>query len=578
MTSIDPRLARCWPLLGALLLGASPALGLEPAEIEAAAREELLRSASELNLPDAAPLYHLRYHLIDARSVDVAAAYGVPLYHTENPASRATIELRVGTPQDDNTGFVGGSSGFGELGLPAVLTPDALRLTLWRLTDMAYKAAVQQFANKRAEYAPPPDHPGDFQLTGPVVYQRPGHHPLDGDALVARVVALSGAISPGVPLEGAQVRGYQATGDFWTLDTEGSVVLRPTEELGIRAMAYARAEDGLLLSDHRSWFGRALADLPSPEEMADAVAEMAQRLADLRAAPRLTEEYVGPVVFEDEAAVDLFRYLLLPQVEGTPQEASGTGGRGIFGQMGGGGGDVRLKRRVLPPGWSVVDDPQRVPGHVAAFTHDDEGTPTQKVQLIEDGIVQSVLMSRVPRRGLDGTNGHARTDFSGRAQGRAMMMEVTPGKRTSSGKLYKEGLKLARAYGRDYVIVVRRLQDPPVRGLADFASRVSLFAGSDGEATLPMPVYVVRRYKDGHEEPLRGAAFVNVQRFTLRDIALAGPQAEATFLSSLDPSGVAADVNSGFPTWMSAPEVLVGELELVPVSGDPKDLGIIPRP
>jgi hypothetical protein len=32
------------------------------------------------------------------------------------------------------------------------------------------------------------------------------------------------------------------------------------------------------------------------------------------------------------------------------------------------------------------------------------------------------------------------------------------------------------------------------------------------------------------------------------------------------------------PTWLSAPMVVIGEMELVPESGDPRDVPVVPPP
>lgn len=569
-----------WGLAGLLIAAAAPAMAADgpTGPLVEALSEELSRDAEGLSLPEAPRIYHLTYHLALRDSADAVASYGALLQSEASPANNLGIEIRLGSPQFDNTGFVGGHNGFTLTGIPDVATPAAVRLAAWRATDGAYKAAVAHYATKVAEYTQPPDHPGDFQLTGPTVAAITGHAPVSAEKVEGLAIRLSAAVPEDAGLERAEVRVYHQSGLLYTVDTAGTRVVRPTEEAGVRAVAFARGSDGALLSDHRSWLTRSPEGFPSEAEMAAAIEEMALGLKALAAAPTLDGEYVGPVIFEDQAAVDLFRYLLVDQLEGTPGDASSTGGRGIFGSFGSGGGDVRLSRRVLPPGWTVVDDPRQDASNVASFQYDDEGTATQRVELVEDGIVQSLLMSRVPRKGLDGTNGHARSAYDDRALGRAMMMTVTPERHQSRRRLYRQGLRLARAYGRDYVVVVRRLEDPPVRGYADFASRVSLMIGADGSATLPMSLVAVRRYKDGREEPIRGAAFANVQRFALRDIAAAGPQRELTYLADLSPGDRSSNLTAGFPTWLSAPEVLVGELELVPTSGDPKDIGVIPPP
>ena len=99
----------------------------------------------------------------------------------------------------------------------------------------------------------------------------------------------------------------------------------------------------------------------------------------------------------------------------------------------------------------------------------------------------------------------------------------------------------------------------------------------DGPHLSP-PLDLRRVYADGHEEHLRGAAFINVERWALRDIVAAGQQVQGTYLAPFQQGGSSYSPIVGMATWLSAPEVLVEELELVPVSPDPKQRPVIPSP
>jgi hypothetical protein len=151
------------------------------------------------------------------------------------------------------------------------------------------------------------------------------------------------------------------------------------------------------------------------------------------------------------------------------------------------------------------------------------------------------------------------------------MMQVTGPKPESPSKLRKKAFKLAKAYGRDYIMVVGRLQEPSIRGLGS-----TFFYGLE-EGSLPPPVSIERVYADGHSDILRGASFTGIERFVLRDIVAAGPQREGLFMASTRGYG-GLGPTEGMPTYLSAPDVLVGEVEIVPAPGDPQDVPLIPAP
>ena len=66
----------------------------------------------------------------------------------------------------------------------------------------------------------------------------------------------------------------------------------------------------MLIADQRLWLERDPVDLPSAEVMTAEVIEMRDSLIEISEAPVLDADYIGPVIFEEEAAADLFRFML----------------------------------------------------------------------------------------------------------------------------------------------------------------------------------------------------------------------------------------------------------------------------
>lgn len=532
--------------------------------------EQIERNRARLSLPEAPPIYHLRYQLLELEQVDVLASLGGLVRASLSPYNLLAVEVRVGEPSYDNTGFGGWQDGFRRVGLPKELTPESLKLELWRTTDTAYKEAVEQYARKVSQFVAPPDYPGDYTLTGAVVADDGvGTAAQSEETLKELALAMTAALAKDpVVVRGEVYIGHEA-GSMLTVDSEGTAVRSPVEETSVRALVTARAADGMLVSAERLWTVRKVTDLPPREQMIAEVTALRAELDATLAAPALSEEYVGPVVLEGSAAADLFRYVLLSQLEGTPADVPFDS---MFGELGENKDPVRLGRRVLPPGFTVVDDPLRWQTHPGSYRHDNEGTETRAIELVSDGIVKDVAMSRVPRKGIGASNGHARGTMGQRASGRVTMLDVVSERDKPESKLYKTAFKLARAYGRDWVLAVRQLQEPCVLALDS-----DLFW--DEGVSLPPPVAVVKRYSDGREELLRGATFAAVERWVLRDIVLAGPSSEHDYLSP--PSGndwAGLAPTEGIASRIRAPSVLVGEIEIVPAAADPRELPVLSPP
>lgn len=552
-------------------LSLSAALGGPVDLLEEAMTAELARTA-ELSVEDAPEVYLARAHGLLLQQAEVHASFGGILDSDADPYHVAYSEIRVGEPAFDNTGFGGWQTGFVNANLPDRMTEEAARLELWRAFDRSYKEAVEQYARKSAQFIAPDDYPGDYTMVEPVVAADEPSAPVDGPALEALAKRLSSALAAdfgGVRLVRGEVFVGAESGTHLVVDTAGTKVRRAVAENSMAVVMHARAADGMLLADQAYLTARTAEALGDADALEAEVQRRAAALASLSQADVFEEEYVGPVLFEASAAADLFRFVLVPQLEGTPDEIPFDSFFGEMGQQS--ASDVRLGRRVLPPGWTVTDDPTVDPSFPGSFSHDAEGTPAQSVELVQDGIVRTALMSRVPRSDIAQSNGHARGSLSQRGRGRASVVQVTAPKGDSAKKVHKKALGLAKAYDHDYYMVVRRLQEPAAR------MRDDPFAWlSDEEAQqVPMPLSVVKVYADGREEVLRGARFSAVQRYALRDIAAVGAPVTRDYLASHDGQPADSYPTSGLPTRITAPSVLVGELELVPAPGDPRAIRLL---
>jgi len=78
-------------------------------------------------------------------------------------------------------------------------------------------------------------------------------------------------------------------------------------------------------------------------------------------------------------------------------EAVGHGLEGDFNRKGSSAFSGRLGQRVASPGVTVVDD-GTLPGRRGSLTVDDEGTPTQRTVLIEDGVLRGYMQDSLNAR------------------------------------------------------------------------------------------------------------------------------------------------------------------------------------
>ncbi|MBX2803902.1 MAG: hypothetical protein KTR31_39870 [Myxococcales bacterium] len=552
----------------ALLLGLAHAA--EPGDADAvviALREEVQRAVTELALPEAEGPYFVGVRVLDAHRTRVQASLGGLVQQSHRPVRTLSVEVRVGSPQSDNSNFDAARDGFRSAQLVQGRDVAALRHDAWLTLDRAYKDAVEALAAKQAadRRRAQPIERADFAPGEPQQAWAEPVAPVDVEAVTELAREVSAVFLEAPEIEISRVTVEAVAGRWVIVDSLGTEVVEPADELVIRIGARARADDGASVVDQALFVGRASAGLPDASVVRAGALQLAQSLADWRGWPVATEEYVGPVVFEGAAAAELFRHTLVPAVQGTPPvEKPPRGSRVFLFDDASAPSAMRFRRRLLPPGWSVVDDPAWVPHSPSSYAHDGEGQPARFVELVIDGIVRDHLTTRTPSDHTNASNGHARGGSGHLLRAMPSNLRIRPDRRASDGRVHRKAIKLAASYGQDHYVRVRRLSDPSVRALdvGPIATVRSILGFS--QPSLPDPVRAVRVFRDGREQPVRGWSLSGIDVRSLREIvAASGSERHAMMLS--EPTGRGA---GRVPVTIDAPTVLIPEAELAPATTD----------
>lgn len=563
-----------------LLLLLARASAAAPA-VEGALSAELTRGMAQLRLPDSPPPYLIQYDVLDGEVASVFAELGATVSDSRERYRNLRVDVRVGSYTRDSSDFFafGHSGGVSSRRLPVDDDPVALQREIWLATDECYKAAVEQLARKEAVLASDPSpRPAAYQeLRPPSVSfddSGPAPAPADGDRVRHLAERLSGELRGFSAIEVGQAVARDWQGRRLVLTSEGTRQWRPTGYTVVRVEGTVRLPDGSELTDSRSWVARTPAELPPEEEMVAEVHALGEILQALPTAP-VESDYLGPVLFEGLAATELFSQLLAAEIVGTPppleDDASMLRAPGTP--------TARLGRRLLPTGWSVVDDARPQPGAMGTYAYDFEGVAPRPVELVKDGVLRDMLMSRIPNKDLAASTGHGRSLGNDRRAAMPANVRVTPDREVSARRLEKLGTHLAADTGRPYFLVVRALQPPALQGSTDIS-----FSGEDPLPGLTTPYEVYRVYADGRRELVRAGSFAGVDRRSLRDIvgAAEGPGLANLLDGPAGPGRFHIGNTGGLPVSWDVPSVLVSEMELRSGGGggEPRVLTIptVPRP
>ncbi len=547
-----------------------------------AMRDEMARSMTDLKLPDSPKPYFIAYRVDLVEVNPVGATLGSLLPSQPQKSNMIAAEVRVGDAALDNTNFLATemfSRGPGALfhGMRTGPLQDdyaAIRRELWRATDDEYKQAVEDYAAKKAalEGRKVSEPLPDFSSEAPAHWSgpRPAPQPTAAAEQLARELSAAFRKYPELHASSVEIELRSAYARY--LNSEGSWFARGETEVKLEIKAETQAADGMPLGDSYHVFATSLSDLPPKAELLGRIEALGARLRQLRAAKRL-ERYSGPVLFEGDAAGEVFAKVFAPALVAMRQPLTDNPQfEVVFERMLGQGGSLteRIGSRVLPASLTVVDDPLRTEINgvrlPVAMHLDDEAVPARKVTLVENGILKALLTTRVP------APGNSKSTGSRRAIGAApTTVLVSANQGMPAAELRKELLRLAKQRGSDYAIVIRRIgRGKLTESLMDLAMRMQ---GREGGASDS----ILETYKlssDGREELLRGTQIEGLTLASFKEIAAVGdkpvlyseefiPRVGASFFS-----GLSMAAGSGLPVvTYDVPALLFEELTLKPVQG-----------
>lgn len=532
-----------------------------------AMRDELDRSMSRLRLPESGGPYYMNYRLMDRVIWRAWASFGALQMDRQDRSRYLTTTVRVGDTTFDNTLFVGVNRGLWRPDLsqlPLENDYGAVRRGIWLATDSAYKEAVTHLAAKQAfvRNRVVSEGPNDFSEAEPaVLLDRRSAPALDRDLWRERIRRVSARFRKAAVLEEGRIHLKEERATRRIVDSDGATVLAPVALYELILSVQARAEDGSRLSDYRTWRATVPDDLPGEGELLEEAEGLITEMTALLEAPQ-GDPYVGPMLLVDQASGEFFAQLLAAELaDPRPpllEEEAFSRFYDTSGAMG-----KRLNRRILPSTFQVVDDPTRMTwggtSLLGYYRVDDEGVEARRLDLVRDGWLRNLPMSRTPIRDRSGSNGHGRAVQGRPVQGKPSTLLIHTSAPEPLDVLYERLREQARLSQSPYGILVTRLSEPAVQARVD---REGLVQQRVNEVAVANPLLCFRVYaEDGRIEPVRGYRFDEIRVRTLKDILGASGRENLvqTLLDGL--------LSAGVPISVVAPDVLLEEVVLTPVSG-----------
>ncbi|MBL8205610.1 MAG: TldD/PmbA family protein [Blastocatellia bacterium] len=528
-----------------------------------ALQEELQRAQKILKQKGDPPPYLIAYQVTDLQQVAITAQYGALQNNDSGRVRLLDVDVRVGDYQLDNTHRTGGGGGYygggGAMPISSEDDLDAIKSSLWMVTDQKYKAAQERLIQIKANQAvkvEEEDKSADLSRETPQVAMTPTPSlgKIDQAAWEKNLKTWSAIFNKYPEILSSNVSFNADATTKYLVNSEGTAIQHGGTRARLAIYARTKAEDGMELYRYEAFDAFTPDKLPGAAVIVAAIEKMAKDLLDLRKAP-VIEPYTGPAILSGRASGVFFHEIFGHRIEGHRQKEEDSGQTFT----------KQVNKPILPEFISVYDDPtlkQLVNTDLNGYYQfDDEGVKAQRVPVVENGILKNFLMSRSPIKGFPSSNGHGRKQPGMRAVGRQGNLVVQVSKTVPEAKL------------RELLIAECKKQDKPF-GLIfqDISGGFTTTGRSAPQAFQVTPVMVYRVYADGRpDELVRGVDLIGTPLTSFSKIVAASDTTEVF-------NGVCGAESGWVPVSAVSPSILTTQIEVQKKPKSNERLPILPPP
>lgn len=501
------------------------------------------------------PPHWMEVQVVDRHTLDLLATHGAsggpPRWHHSRVGD---VDVRVGSAELDNTHKLRDAGWYDEearfaLDLPlADEDPRVTQLALWRAAEATYREAARRLIRVKSNDAVKVDREdgsADFSAAPKIVDIQPTQPlELDTDAWQAALRAASARFLDHPIVFDSNVSLHAQDDVTYLINTDGTRIRHQRWRLRVSVWAGTVAEDGQELSIYDYVDAASPGGLPTPEALNALVDQLAVRLEQLREAP-LVDPYVGPAILRGRAAGVFFHEILGHRVEGHRQKDEDEGqtltdkvGQRIFPAF------IQVTDDPTIKQWPTASGPIDLNGH---YPYDDEGVASERVKIIEDGVLKGFLMSRAPIESQSVSNGHGRRQPGSAVVARQgnLIVAASPEATMPYDQLRGELLALLEVQDKPFGLI-----------FDDISGGFTLTGRGTPNSYAVQPVTVWRVWRDGRpDELVRGVDLIGTPLQTFDRIAAASDRTEPF-------NGMCGAESGWVPVSAVAPDLLISELEV----------------
>jgi predicted Zn-dependent protease len=545
-----------------LLLPLLTASAEQPSALLQAMQTELDRSFAALQFADETPLYYLSYRVTESERHDLSATYGALNGDNHSRERVLDIDCRVGDYQLDNTHEIRGEFSFRGSGPPPRLPYDdddlAIRTIIWRATDKAYREALENYTKVLTNdqvLVEKEDTSADFSREEAYDYiGAKAAAPFEAESWKPRLRRLSAIFKDFSFVETSSLQISLTNDNRYFVDSEGARIQTGQSYARFFVRCSGTADDGMQIDRYESFDAAALAGLPDDATIEATARRLIVELEALLNAPP-ADPYTGPAILVNRAAGVFFHEIFGHRIEGHRQKSEFEGQ--TFTR--------KVDQQILPEFMSIYDDPTLVDfeGQFlrGSYRYDDQGVKTERVTVVENGVLKNFLMSRSPINNFPNSNGHGRAQAGRDVVSRQGNLMITSTKSFEFDKLKEMLLEECRSQDKPYGLI-----------FYDISGGFTMMGRYSPQSFKVIPLLVYRIYTDGREpEVIRGVDIVGTPLTSFARIIATGTD-YGVF------NGTCGAESGWVPVSAIAPSVLVTEVEIEKKAKEQERPPLLPPP
>jgi predicted Zn-dependent protease len=368
-----------------------------------AMQDELQRSMTRLEYDNHQKPFYISYSVYDTRVFSVYGSLG-GVFGSRNLQTRDKgIRILVGDYEFNDESLDNNQSSEGsayEIPMPVEDDYYGIRRSLWTSTDAVYKGAAQKF-KKNQETLKEKTKPLS-EIPHRTFAKVPSHRTIEEipEYSVNKTKweeycrDLSSYFTEIPSLESSNVMITFTRTVRYFVDSEGIVAVTPETTAAFRCGGQVKTKDQTLKSASVVKYALTLDELPSFPELQKEVKSTVEKLKSASDTKSLEEEYVGPVLFTDEAVLAAFTQTVFTlNATNSLQGQEGYEGETASSI------DNKVGKNYLDPAITIKATPTlksfRGKALVGSFTMDGEGVkPPAELLLVEKGILKNLMNDR----------------------------------------------------------------------------------------------------------------------------------------------------------------------------------------